>query len=354
MKKIFISFSLVLLLFSYSQALPKPNYEKSFHWKTNTPEKLGMSSEKLNKITKQYKKFAPKSSSFLVVKNGYLIYEKYYDNFNKESKFNVRSVTKSVTSALFGIAKDKGMIKNENLKVAQFFPEYKKYFKDKNKKKLTLKHLLTMTGGFNWQFDLHNKKGIFWKFFNSKKPIEFALSIPMAHEPGKIGQYNSSLTHILSGVITKSVKKDLLTFAKKYLFKPLSFKNFQWEKRGKYREGASNLHLRPRDMAKIGYLFSSYGKLNNKQIISKKWVKESTKTKNKIKILGDFKFEYAYCWYPIKWGKTKGYLAAGVGGQYIFVVPKDDLVVVTTSTLMAFHNAVFYMRMFKKTAMAKI
>jgi len=275
----------------------------------------------------EYNKANPVTHSLLIIKEGKPVLEKYFNGFRADRLNNLKSATKSITSILIGIAIDKGLIKDENQKFFDLMPEYFDQTVDKKKKEITLKQILTMSAGFDW-----NNFGGKWRtgWDKSREPTKYLIrQVPLANEPGTKWNYNSGLSHLLSALIKKYSGMNTLQFAKKYLFTPLDIQNVRWSKSNDGNEmGNSELLMTPRDLAKIGILILQKGKWNGKQIVSSEWIEKSTK-----KYFDGFPQigGYGYQWHTRNFGKYNSYLAAGYGGQFLVVMPALQLIVVNTS-----------------------
>jgi len=275
--------------------------------------------------------------SVLLIKNGKLVLEEYFSGYDRGLKHTIQSDTKSITSILVGIAIERGMISNINQKVYEFFPEYKDLNWNDQKSEITLKNVLTMTAGLNWAemgYADSDSRYSLSAMCQSDDSINYVLERKTVAAPGEKFLYSSGLTHVLGGIIRNTTGLSVDKFAEKYLFSPLGISDYRWEKLpdGTFNMGWG-LHLKPRDMAKIGYLFLKGGNWKGKQIISKKWVDESTKAH----VTGDIVFGsgYGYQWWRgntvINGQIINAFYAAGHGGQYVFVFPALDLVAVFTS-----------------------
>ena len=323
MKKLKLSLIVLVIIFTglslsiLSCKQIKNSYYPDNNWRTSTPEEQGVNSEKILNMFKNIKSSGLDFHSLLIIRNGYIITEAYWAPYNKNVTHNIKSASKNVLSSLVGIALEKGCLNNLNQKVSEFYPEY---VKDSLKQTITLHDLITMTGGLDWMedsgpspFDLEN-----WN------------KIPMRDKPGEKFEYNTMMTHMMSAILTKASGISTNKFANKWLFEPLSVINYEWTKSndGIYH-GGSDIFLTSRDMAKFGYLFLRNGQWKNKQIVSKKWVKESTTKKINISSEDSYAkgLEYGYWW----WVLEKGYMGWGAGGQYIIVRPDLDLVIAITS-----------------------
>jgi CubicO group peptidase (beta-lactamase class C family) len=298
-------------------------------WKTSIPEKQGMDSTKLLIADEFIQNRLPDAYSLLVIKNGYLVFEKYYSYGSREKYAVVHSVTKSVTSALIGIALDKGYLNSVDQKLVDFFPEYITDESDPMKKEISLRHLLTMSAGFKW-----NDRGLSMRnWYLSSNWVKSAIQLPQENAPGDIFNYNSSTSHLLSAILANSSETNTLDFAIKYLFEPLGIQSAYWhEDQQGYYIGGFGLGLSARDLAKFGFLYLNNGHWNGRNIVSESWVNESTSEQIQAfshPIYG--KFGYGYQWWVKKVDGCKSYRAWGRRGQFIVVVPELDLVIAVTS-----------------------
>lgn len=304
---------------SIRQAKVQEDYWPSDEWRASTPEEQGMDSGKLADMIEDIDNFYG-IRSVLVIRNGYLVLEGYRAPYDKDMTMNVKSVSKSVLSALVGIAIREKHIENIDQKVEEYLPEY---FQDADprKKEITLKHLLTMTTGLptietdtNWE--------------NSRDWVKYQLDLPLESNPGNNFGYSTGLTHIMSAILTKTSGVSTLELANNYLFEPMGIKVGRWvqDPNGIYFGGAE-LELTPRDMAKFGYLYLRNGVWNGQQLVPREWVESSVKNRVKATRFGDNVNEYGYWW----WLGKDYYLAQGWGGQNIIVNPNLDMVVVFTS-----------------------
>ncbi len=295
----------------------KKQYFPDSTWRVSTPEEQGVDSKKIYEMLQYIQSSKLDFHSILIIKNGYIITEAYWAPYNDSITHDIKSASKGIISTLVGIALDKGYLNNLNQKVSEFYPEY---VKDSLKQSITLHNLLTMTGGLDWKEDSGLSP---YDLYNWNK-------IPSSGNPGEIFEYNTTMTHMMSAILTKATGESTKDFADDFLFGPLGIKNYYWTK-GKdgIYHGGSDIFMTPRDMAKIGYLYLKNGQWNEKQIVPKEWVEESTTKKVNIPSEDTYAkgLNYGYWW----WLQEKGYMAWGAGGQYIIVRPDLDLVVVITS-----------------------
>jgi CubicO group peptidase (beta-lactamase class C family) len=320
-------------------------------WKTSTLELQGMDSAKLMIADEFIQERLPDAFSLLVVKNGYLVFEKYYRWGSPERYAVVHSVTKSVTSALIGIALEKGYLSGVDQKLIDFFPEYITDESDPRKKELRLKHLLTMSAGFRW----HDWGPVMGSWYNSPDWAKFTLQLPHEKSPGDVFNYNTSISHLLSIILTKSSNTSTLDFADQNLFKPLGIQTSYWHQGPKgYYIGGFGLGLSARDLAKFGFLYLNNGFWNGQSIVPEHWVKESTRqwmdTGNRM--YGPI--SYGYQWWIKEVDGCFSYRAWGRRGQFVVVVPELDMVIVVTSNIARapFPTSIHYSPLFDLVAAA--
>lgn len=298
-------------------------------WRTSTPEQQGLDSAVLSASDERIEKNYPNLISFLVVRHGYLVYEKYYGGMTGESANPVYSVTKSVSSALTGIALKQKYIQSVDQKVSELLPEYFTSINDKQKKDITIKNVLTMTGG------LESADDNYISFFSSSDWVSYTLQQPMKNKPGKIFEYNTGLTHLLSAIVTKTTQKTALEYANQELFAPMGVKLTNWYSVNGLNGGGVGLSMKPRDMAKFGYLYLHKGTWDGKEILPEAWVNESTQ--KQISVNDETDYGYLFWLENMKDKKTgKSYFtfrADGAGGQVIMCIPGLDMVVVLTADL---------------------
>ncbi len=319
-----------------TQAAALPDYWPTAGWRTSTPEQQGMSSAALVEVLDQIEQQRLDLHSLLIVRNGYLVADVYYDPYTAGQPVPVASVTKSIMSALVGIATDKGLIKDERAALLSFFPEKAVANLDDRKKAVTLQDLLTMTSGFDYP-DTSDRS--LSALFESKDWISFMLDRPVVTAPGSTFSYSTGSAHLLSGVLSKATGISAREFANENLFLPLGIAPVDAEHWGSDPQGSSfggaGLSLTPRDMAKIGYLYLKNGEWDGRQVISSGWISSSTKPH----ATKDDRYGEGYLWTI---DSTQGsFIAHGAGGQEIYVLPSKQLVVVMTAGLTAGQNQDF-------------
>ncbi len=267
--------------------------------------------------------------SMLIVKNGVLVHEVYFEEYERKSLQIIYSITKSITSALIGIAIDQGLISGVEDPILDFFPQYD--ISDTQKQQIKLKHLLTLTSGFDWDektYPYSDPRNSEYGMVRSNDWMKYVLEEPLADEPGTKYQYNTGSVHLLSGVIKNVSSLYANEFAEEYLFQPLDISEYEWntDPQGYQCTGGTNggLRLKARDVAKFGYLFLNSGRWHGTQVVPEAWIKESTREHVQV---SDTK-RCGYLWWLDELINIDHFYAAGYGGQSIHIVPELDLMIV--------------------------
>lgn len=265
----------------------------------------------------------------IVAQNGVILKEAFYRNSGPNIPHDVRSVTKSVTGLLIGIAKDKGIIGGEEQTIAPYFRELYPGLPEE-KASIKIQDILTMSGGFTWN-ELANVSE-YNKWITSANQVKYLLDKPLSTQPGSVFNYNSAAVHLLSVIITEASKISTQEFAGKYLFTPMGFTVTNWEtdKQG-YNNGGAGLQLTPYDMLKIGELYLNGGIFNGERIISAEWIANSIKTHISTGFSDFYGSGYGYCLWTGQSSKGRYAFANGWGGQFILIVPDLNVVVVATN-----------------------
>jgi CubicO group peptidase (beta-lactamase class C family) len=320
-------------------------------WTTATPESMGFDPAVLCAIGPRFEDWKTADvHAVVVVRDGKLVYERYFTGedeilgrslgqvvFDAATKHDERSITKSVTSLLVGVAIDRGWLKDIDAPVFSFFPEYAD-LRTPEKDKITLRHLLTMSAGFVWDESLPYNN-----YANSERPMDdapdpyrYVLSQPMASAPGEQYNYCGCSAALLGAILKKVSGKPVDVLAKEVLFAPLGISDEEWGHAawgmwGHFDNGDvmphAALRLRPRDLAKLGQMVLDHGKWRDAQIVSSDWIEQSTSPK----LNGDGLFFYGYQWWlgrSFVDGREVDWAAGvGLGGQRLYIVPDKQLVV---------------------------
>jgi len=297
-------------------------------WRTSTPEEQGMRSGMLADMLKNIKEKGYPIESITIIRNGYIVTDAYFHPFEKDTKHILHSCTKSITSALVGIALDKGHIKDVSQPILEFFPDKTIANLDDHKRAITLENLLTMASGLQCRDSyLYTWKGMS-EMRKSGDWAQYVLDLPMAEGPGQRFEYCNGVSYLLSVIVQKTTNMKTLDFARKYLFGPLGITDVKWPTSPQgINIGWGEMWLKPHDMAKFGWLYLNKGKWEDKQIVPEAWVEASTKGHISSTLFPS----YGYQW----WVDASGYpLALGYRGQYIYVVGEKNIVVIFTGALL--------------------
>jgi CubicO group peptidase (beta-lactamase class C family) len=326
MKKVFIGFTILSVLIFISCHKSEDQFD--FQWPVSTPSDQGLNQIKIDSAYIQASQLGF-VDALLVIRNGNLVAEKYYNGYNENSAHQIWSDTKSFMSALIGIAIDKGLIESADKKIMDYFHDYEYDGMDPRFFDITIKHLLTMRMGID------KEENNLIPVVQSNDWIRETFKLPLLFNPGQKFSYNSLETHLLSAILTKVSGKSALEFAAENLTGPMGVEIVQWNHDALgYNTGGYDIYMKPRDMAVLGYMYLNNGRINDKQIVSSEWVAVSlnkTWINNGIKwgVLTDY--NYGYLWWLGKINGQNLFMAMGMGGQYIMVFPELDLIVVTTA-----------------------
>ena len=254
-----IGISLLIVVLGIAGILPIWSLIKRLnsdeYWSEIYPELVQMDSNILESMISDVESNYYGVYSILVIKNGFLVKEWYQSSYNKDYLFRVFSVSKSVTSALIGIALDKGYINSLDEFVLDYFPDYDIANPCPQKDAITIWNLLTMTTGLYWPeyYPYNDPRNPYNDWKASNDHVGFVLNRTIAETPGTTFNYNTGASHLLTAIIQRATNMSTIDFANQYLFGPLSIEESIWlEDPQGVAGGGDNLYLTPRDMAKIG------------------------------------------------------------------------------------------------------
>ena len=313
-------------------------------WAVATPAEVGLDAARLcelDKFLEQWPKH--KIHAVVVARRGKLVLERYFSgederwvdgsvHFSPGDLHDVRSISKSVTSLLVGIARGEGKFPPLQSSVLDFFPEYADLRTPENAR-ITFQNLLTMSHGLLWNESkpwddpANNER----QMLEAKDPYRYVMEQPMALPSGELFNYCGGATSLLGAALAKGVSRGIDAYAAERLFGPLAIADFEWLGFTGSTEIAAfgGLRLRPRDLAKIGQLMADDGCWNGKQVLPPGWVEESTRPRANTEGYGSL--YYGYQWWlgrSLLGGHDLSWVAGfGNGGQRLFVVPDLDLVV---------------------------
>jgi CubicO group peptidase (beta-lactamase class C family) len=266
----------------------------------------------------------PRLHSLLVSWHGEVVTERYFNGKRAGSLANIKSASKSIVSALVGIAIDRRLIKDVKQPLATLFPDLLAGNSDAPKRAITIEDLLTMRSGLE---TTSNRNYGAW--VQSRNWVGHVLSRQLIASPGTIMEYSTGNTHLLSAILTKTTGASTWQFAQETLAKPLGFTLMQWPRdpQGIYF-GGNDMLMTPRQMLTFGELYLHRGRSNGRQIVPEKWIDASFVPRARSRFNDRL---YGYGWWMRDIAGCQAYYAWGFGGQFIVLVPDLDLVVVSTS-----------------------
>jgi len=299
----------------------------SDEWSISTAVEQNMSASHLKDMIQYFEDHLISINSIVIVRNGHIVLEEYFDFFDENTTVSIFSCTKTITSTLVGIAIDMGYIANTSIPILDYFPD--RMIEDRNewKESITIQDLLTMRAGFQWNDNSAAGMSEYNQMLRTDDWVQYVLDRPMAVQPGIVFNYNSGASLLLSAIVQNATGMTSEEFAEEYLFGPIGIPSVSWRESPQgITIGGNTLTLRAKDMARIGYLFLRNGSWNGNQVVSSDWISDATRTHSTIPgVLG-----YGYqIWIRDDLGS---YSARGYAGQFIFVIPRYDLVVVFQAT----------------------
>lgn len=288
----------------------------------DSPQNQGVDPAVLNDVHETFDSFPLLSS--VIVRNGYIVDEYYKDGYDENSVFVLNSASKSVTSALIGIAVDMGLIESVDVPISTYFPQVLEnggYWAE-----ITIRHLLTHTSGIDM-----SDTADWYDWRSSANWVQYILDRPVTSRPGTVFNYSTGNTHLLSAILQQASGMTLEEFGKRYLFDPMEMNSASVSADAQgISDGGNGVSMNIYDMAKFGMLYLNGGEWQGSQLVSRDWVTQSTTVQFER---DSGSADYGYQW----WVRTFGdhdypaYFAQGHAGQYIFVVPDLQLVIAMTS-----------------------
>ena len=294
-----------------------------WEWQKDDPDAQGLSSSALPAIHETFDSFPLLTS--VIVKNEVIVDEYYKDGYNETSTFVLNSSSKSVTSALVGIAIDLGYIDSVDTPISEYLPQVLT-LADDTWQQITIRHLLTHTSGI---YSTDNELWDEWR--NSDNWVDYILDLPTVSTPGESFDYSTGNTHLLCAILQQATGMTVDAFGREYLFDPVGMDSAQISSDPQgISDGGNGVSMNVYDMAKFGQLYLNGGVWQGKQVVPAQWVEDST-TLQFDRSTGSA--DYGYQWWVRTFGEQAypAYFAQGHAGQYIFVVPSLALVVAFTS-----------------------
>ncbi|MHA2249454.1 MAG: serine hydrolase, partial [Candidatus Kariarchaeaceae archaeon] len=308
----------------------------------STPEKQGMDANQISAIFDFISDGEYQIDSIIVIRNGFLVIEEHLSPEAKithqlegfSTEHQIASCTKSIISALIGIAINHGYLESTSSRMVEFFPDRTIKNNDDLKKMITIEDLLTMRAGISWwqpytsSKDFNDPNTDFNRMKGSKDYTQYVLDQPMSYVPGNEWAYSSGNSHLLSGIIEKVTGSTTLAFAQKYLFEPMGIEVNYWPNSPEdVNLGGGALKLSPLDMAKFGYLYLNNGTWKGEQLIPKDYVSQSLFSHHRFSSNG-----YGYSWWTDN-PENGVSCAIGAYGQYTCVAPNYQMVIQITANI---------------------
>jgi CubicO group peptidase (beta-lactamase class C family) len=319
-------------------------------WATASPASVGVDEQVLLKLDEDMAsgKYSALWDSFAVFRCGKKVFERrrynYFDPYwhpyyHGTDLHTMQSVSKTITSVIIGAAIQRGDFKAAlDTPVLKYFDTSKVKSVDDRKRRMTLRDLLTMSSGFEWNadgFDTGDPKNDTSLMEGSDDWVQYAIDKPMVAEPGRVWNYNDGATVLLAYIFQKETGQDIDDYGQKYLFAPLGIRH-EWKRT--YLgvvDAEGGLYLNGSDLAKIGYLYLHDGMWDGQRIVSSAWVKESVTPYFQTPVEPEYKdgFKYGFKWWLSKLPDSAEYvwMARGFGGQHLEVFPQEGLIVTLTA-----------------------
>jgi CubicO group peptidase (beta-lactamase class C family) len=295
-------------------------------WIVSTPGDVGIDGEALEVGAAELAQ-SPALLSLLVVRDGALVFERYYHGSDASHSNNIHSASKSILTTLLGIALADGTIASLDAPLANYLPDYIAAGSDKAA--ITLRHVATMSSGLEWTEDDTE-----YSIESSDDWVGAILEQPMTGTPGDFN-YSSGMSHVLSAVLTRATGTSTCTYAHDKLLGPLGITAEHWgrDPSGVF-SGGYNLYMTARELARFGLLFLRDGEWEGRQLVPRSWVQEAIQPQ----LPAEDGYDYGYYWWLLGGSPEDVAIAWGFGGQFVYLVPSLDLMVVMTADTASDHE----------------
>ena len=293
-------------------------------WRVSTPRAQGTDSARLAAAFHAVAEQPALSTvrSLLVARHGALVAEGYFGGADRTQLHDLRSVIKSVTALLVGIAIARGELPGVRVRMAAYYPREIGGDADPALRAITLEDLLTMRAGLGWDEHAHADADPN-TMYRAPSSVGWVLRHAVAEPPGRVFRYSTGNSQLVAGVLARATGRSGAAYAQEYLFRPLGITRARWDAHGDgITYGGVRLFLTARDLAKLGQLCLQDGWWAGRQVVPAWWVRAATRPHARAP-----EGPYGYAW----WVRPLGYAAAGYGGQYVYVLPADGVVVVLTA-----------------------
>lgn len=308
------------------QAPQNPVASQGYEWEIGDPTEHGLNAAALaNGLAKMGA--IENVQAVLVVKNGTLIAEQYFHGYERHNTQNIKSVSKSVLSGIFGVASAQGFIGGLGERVSNYIPEYFANLSEA-KKAITIQDIMTMRGGLycgpsTTEYNRAMKETEDW--------VTFVLEQEVTSTPGTVYDYSTGLTHLGSAMLTEAVGMSTRAYAREFLFEPLGISTPRWDSSPEgYDFGGAEMWMRPRDLARFGQLYLDNGLIGVQHILDPLWVAESANPW----VPECCNQRYGLWWREREWSNyffDDSYFGWGYGGQFVHVFPSWDMIIVANA-----------------------
>ncbi len=310
-------------------------------WEVSTPAEQGLDPKLVARL---YLDAAELSTLYglLVIKNGYLISERYFNEGAVDRENFLQSVTKSYTAALVGIAVDQGYLSSVDEKMMDFFPEFAGQINDPRKQQITIRDMLQMRSGYPWEERTAPYLDILFFTDNWRHWLPHIVDFPLTSDPGTKYSYSNLSYHLLGIIVARACDRDLRSYGQEHLFTPIDAEPGEWRSDAdNYNWGWGEISFTARDMAKFGLLYLNEGEYGGKQVLSASWVRESLQAYSEnINYTGWFSSRlgsyfrnigYGYHWSSARVCCHHFNFAWGHGGNLIVLLDELDMIIVTAA-----------------------
>ncbi|MBE0688689.1 MAG: serine hydrolase, partial [Anaerolineae bacterium] len=299
-------------------------YFPTTEWRTSTPEEQGMNSAVLAEMVGSLRYGTEVIHSILVVRDGYVVLDASPYPFRADQPHWLFSSTKSVISTLVGVAIEQGLIESVDQSIWYFFPQETVANMDERKAAITIRDLLIHSSGLS--LGESGDIGMYSLTADDQSWVEYVLNMPMMFSPGNGATYLDANAHLVSAIIGEATGMSASQFAQETLFASLGISDAPWQSDPQgVNWGGDGLSLSPYDVAKLGYLYLNNGEWAGQQLLPSTWIEAATSEQNRL-----VTNSYGYLWWVGAYGEHPFFVAMGLGGQEIWVIPDEDLVVVIT------------------------
>ncbi len=301
-------------------------------WQVSTPEEQGLDPKLVAELYYNAEQLES-LYGLLVIKNGYLVAEKYFHGASVDQLSSRASVTKSITSALVGIALEQDCLSSVDQKMIEFFPELAGRVQDPRKEQITIRQMLQMRAGYPWEESSAELFDLMFQGFRTSNLVD----VPLVRDPGTGFDYSNMTTHLLGIIVARACDTDLKSYAQEHLFSPMGAGIGSWLLGWEdYYIGFADLEITARDMARFGQLYLDGGRFEDKQIVPARWVRDSLQPYSEdawyYRVGKNWRDSgYGYQWWSIRAGDHRYNMAWGHGSQQIVLLDDMDLVVVATA-----------------------